>query len=110
MGVDRVLIPHRLQQKIIDRKEGSVIPTALRGFGSSGRDAIARLGQRFGTEDFFYQDAIEQCQIDPKVFAKLRSDGVLIKIGKHWPVRWRISRRYLTQNLSGLFMQNAEVM
>jgi len=59
------------------------------------REAVKGLAKTFGSSEFYYQDAISLCGIDAKVFAKLRTDGILIRVSRHWPARWRIADRYL---------------
>jgi len=70
--------------------------TSLRGFDRySKMQALLALEQRFGAGEFYFRDAVELEHVDAKVFAKLRCDGILIKIGKLWPAKWRISSEYL---------------
>ncbi len=76
---------------------GIEIPTALRGFAASTRDAVVALRQMFGGSDFYYYQAIDECHLTPKQFARLRTDGILVKASRHWPVRWRLAQRYLSQ-------------
>ncbi|MDD1701591.1 MAG: hypothetical protein LUQ31_01255 [Methanoregula sp.] len=71
------------------------IPTGLRGFAASSRNAITALILKFGNSDFSFREAIELCQISVKEFAKLRVDGIIVKVGKGYPAHWRISQRYL---------------
>lgn len=87
----------RWQEEIKVNRGGLGLSTALRGFASSTREALAALLQRFGSSEFYFREALDECNIDPKVFAKLRADAVLVKIGKHWPARWRIACQYLTE-------------
>jgi hypothetical protein len=76
------------------------MPTTLKGFdGHSKKLAVYEIVQKFGSSEFYYQDAMQLEHIDAKLFAKLRTDGVLIKIGKLWPARWRIAQRYLSMAL-----------
>ena len=72
------------------------MPTSLRGFdGYSKRQAIEELEQKFEASEFYYRDAMQLEHINAKLFAKLYRDGILVKIGKLWPSRWRIARQYL---------------
>jgi len=76
------------------------MPTTLRGFGGdSKKQAICELKKKFAYSEFYYQDAIQLEHINAKLFAKLRWDGILIKQGKHWPLRWRIAQQYLSITL-----------
>lgn len=77
-----------------ERAEGVKIPTGLRGFAASTRDAVIEIRQVFGNSEFYYRHAIEKCHITHKEFAKLRTDGILIKNGSRWPARWRLAQRY----------------
>jgi hypothetical protein len=77
-----------------ERTEGVKIPTGLRGFAASTRDAVIEIRQVFGNSEFYYRDVIERCHITRKEFAKLRTDGILIKNGSRWPARWRLTQRY----------------
>jgi hypothetical protein len=76
------------------------MPTTLKGFGGpSKKIAVHELVQKFGPCEFNYQDAMKLEHVDAQLFAKLRCDGVLIKIGKLWPARWKIAQRYLALTL-----------
>lgn len=79
-----------------DSREELTIPTGLRGFASSSRDAVTSLIRMFGKSDFYFSEAIALCHISIKEFAKLRVDGVIVKVGKGSPARWKISERYLS--------------
>jgi hypothetical protein len=68
----------------------------MRGFAFSARETLAALKQRFGSSEFYFRQALEDCHIDPKAFAKLRADGIVVKLDKHWPSRWRIASQYVT--------------
>ena len=70
--------------------------TALRGFAFSTREALAALKHRFGSSEFYFRQALEECNINPKAFAKLRADGIVVKLDMHWPSRWRIASQYVT--------------
>ena len=86
----------RRQKGIKVNQEGVGISTVLRGFAFSAREALAALRQRFGSSEFYFRQALDECHVDLKTFAKLRADGVLVKISKRWPARWRIAFQYLT--------------
>jgi len=81
------------------RTEGVKIPTGLRGFAASTRDAVFEIREVFGNSEFYYRHAIERCHITRKEFAKLRTDGNLSKNGSRWPARWRLAQRYLSTPL-----------
>jgi len=99
MGTHRVVLPVCYRQSVKRAREGVKIPTGLRGFAASTRDAVFRIREVFGSSEFYYRCAIERCHITRKEFAKLRTDGILIKNGSHWPARWRLAQRYLSTPL-----------
>ena len=96
MGTHRAVLPLCNRQSVKEAREGVKIPTRLRGFAYSTREAVTALRLMFGNSDFFYREAVNNCNIPAKEFAKLRTDGVIIKVDKHWPSRWRLAQRYLS--------------
>ncbi|MCX6686581.1 MAG: hypothetical protein NTV10_08125 [Methanoregula sp.] len=96
MGPYRNHTPFCRWQKIIQASQGEVgTSTALRGFAFSARETLAALKQRFGSSEFYFRQALDECHIDPKAFAKLRADGIVVKLDSHWPSRWRIASQYV---------------